>query len=215
MIIGTHVDDMFPLFNRQGRALRDKIFQTLQKHMTLEDKGTLSFALDTKIDRDAEAGVLKISQPVYISGLVQDYKQENASRPTPSSGTELSDDEMPQTEEEKQAAAKLPIRHLIGKLWWLTLVSRPDIQCALHKCALWQNKPSQFLWRKLGYIVQYLAGTQDLGLVYTSPGSLFSLENPLLSTMCDSSRGIFRPFWVFSGILDPPSFFKTTLLQSV
>jgi len=68
VIIGTHVDDMFPLFNREGRALRDKIFSFLGKHMTLENKGILSFALDTKIERDAEAGILKISQPTYIAG---------------------------------------------------------------------------------------------------------------------------------------------------
>jgi len=187
VIIGTHVDDMFPLFNREGRALRDKILATLQKHMTIDNKGTLSFALDTKIERDAEAGILKISQPVYLAGVVSEFNQENSFRRTPSSGPDLSEEDLPTTEEEKQAVAKLPVRNVIGRLWWLALISRPDIQCALHKCALWQNKPSRLLWRKLGYIVQYLAGTPNVGLVYKRPRLPFSKENPLLSAMCDSS----------------------------
>jgi len=189
LLLGTHVDDIFPLFNPEGRKLRDKIFSALQKKMTLENKGTLSFALDTKIERDAEAGILKISQPAYIAGIISDFNAENAlkSRDNPSSGPEISEEVLPQTDEEKQKASKLPIRNLIGRLWWLALVSRPDIVCALHKCAIWQNKPSLFLWRKLGHIVQYLAGTASLGLVYTRPKLPFSKENPLFSAMCDSS----------------------------
>ena len=111
VVIGVHVDDMFPLFNREGRALRDKIFNFLQKHMTLENKGIISFALDTKIERDAEAGILKISQPAYVAGIISDFNQENASRrDTPSSGAEISEEVLPKTEEEKQK----PIRNLIG-----------------------------------------------------------------------------------------------------
>ena len=105
MLIGTHVDDMFPLFNRPG-----------QKHMTVENKGILSFALDTKIERDAEKGILKISQPVYIAGIVQEFNRENPlkTRDTPSSGTTITEEILPQTEEEKEKVAKLPIRNLIG-----------------------------------------------------------------------------------------------------
>jgi len=153
---------MFVLCNPKGTALRKEIFSFLSEHMTLEDKGTISFALDTKIERDAEAGILKISQPVYIDGIIAEFNHENSNpRETPSSGVEIKEENLPKTEEEKQSAARLPIRNLIGRLWWLALVSRPDIQCALHKCSLWQNKPSTFLWRKLNYIVQYLAPNCD------------------------------------------------------
>jgi hypothetical protein len=57
-------------------------------------------------------------------------------------------------------AEKLPVRNLIGRLWWLALMTRPDIHCALHKCAVWQNKPSRALWKKLIQILKYLAGTR-------------------------------------------------------
>src|SRR5262249_18115977 len=59
------------------------------------------------------------------------------------------------------------------------------------------------LWRKLGYIVHYLAGTQHLGLVYTRPKLPFTKDDPLLSAMCDSSYGsekdnMSRVGWFFS-----------------
>ena len=155
--------------------------------MTSEDKGTISFALDTKIERDPEAGILKISQPVYIAGIISDFNHEKStSLQTPYSGPEVKEN-LPQTEQEKQDAARLPVRNLIGRLWWLALVSRPDIQCALHKCATWQNKPSTLLWKKLNHIVQYLIGTQHIGLIFSRPKLPFSEQNPLLTAMCDSS----------------------------
>src|SRR6185369_6932604 len=69
---------------------------------------------------------------------------------------EISEFDLPQTENEKEDVQKLPVRNVIGRLWWLALISRPDIQCALHRCAIWQNRPSQKLWKFLMHILQYL-----------------------------------------------------------
>ena len=41
--------------------------------MTVEIKGTLSFALDTCIQREREAGILKISQRAYIDNILKDF----------------------------------------------------------------------------------------------------------------------------------------------
>ena len=71
--------------------------------MQIENKGTLSFALDTKIERDAKRGILKISQRAYIENLVEEMGVENSlGRETPSSGQELCEEDLPQTEEEKR-----------------------------------------------------------------------------------------------------------------
>ena len=69
---------------------------------------------------------------------------------------ELTTEHIPKTQKEQQEVGQLPIRELIGGLWWVALVSRPDIICALHKCAKWQNKPSQKLWSHLIHILKYL-----------------------------------------------------------
>jgi hypothetical protein len=183
----THVDDLFPLFNEKGRNIRNKILGELRKKMEIDDKGTLSWALDTKIERDPEVGILKISQRPYIDSLLKEFSMQNANgRDTPAVQLEITEKDLPQTTEEKTEINKYPFQKLIGKLWWLALISRPDIHCALHKCAIWQNKPSKVLWRKLLHILQYLVRTKHYGLVYVRPPLPLSPEN-FLSAQSDSS----------------------------
>ena len=43
-IIGTHVDDIFPLYNTQGEKIRDRIFKRLQSHVEIDNKGEISYA---------------------------------------------------------------------------------------------------------------------------------------------------------------------------
>jgi hypothetical protein len=91
VVVGTHVDD-----NPEGRSLRDKIFSTLQAKMQLEDRGSLSFALDTKVERDPRKGLLKLSQRAYTEGLLKEYGVDNATPSrTPYVGKNLSDTDVP------------------------------------------------------------------------------------------------------------------------
>lgn len=147
--------------------------------MTVEEKGTLKFALDTKIER----GILKISQRAYTENLLKDFLPPGATpKETPASVGEISEGDLPKTTEEKEEVAKLPIRNLVGRLWWLALISRPDIQCALHRCAIWQNKPSFKLWKNILDIVRYLARTPHYGLVFVRPSG-----TEFLSAYCDAA----------------------------
>src|SRR5260221_9426513 len=56
-------------------------------------------------------------------------------RDTPATLTDITIEDLPKTPKEKQEATKMPVRNLIGRLWWLALTTRPDLACALHKCA--------------------------------------------------------------------------------
>jgi hypothetical protein len=69
LLLGTHVDDLFCLYTPGGQYLREKIVNTLKSKMTVEEKGELSFALDTRIQRDTTIGLLKLSQVEYTKNL--------------------------------------------------------------------------------------------------------------------------------------------------
>ena len=69
-------------------------------------------------------------------------------------------------DEDKEALSKLPIREIIGCCWWLAKMTRGDICFATQQVSRYQSKPSFKLWRQLMRIVAYLAGSQDVGLVY-------------------------------------------------
>ena len=167
-MVCTHVDDLFPLCNGPGKRLKDKIKAELEKHMTVEDKGELAWALDTRIQRDRFGGVLKISQEAYIKKLGGDYlapsRKETATPMVP--GFTIDEGDLPKSEEEKKKVSSLPVREVVGKLWWVALISRPDIIFATHYAAKWVNRPSEKLWVLLMRIVAYLDSTSHIGLCY-------------------------------------------------
>ena len=74
LFVGTHVDDIFSLFNPSGKFLRDRVLKALRGKMEIDDKGPLSFALDMRVQRDPERGILKLSQKQYIESLITEYK---------------------------------------------------------------------------------------------------------------------------------------------
>ena len=184
-IIGTHVDDIFPLYNKEGRKIRDRVFKKLEEKMEVENKGEIKYALDTCIERNVERGTLRISQENYIRNVIKEFKLEEAEgKDTPGPTCDITEADIPTTQEEKEKADLLPIRSAIGKLWWAALISRPDIICALHKCAAWQNKPSQKLWKHILWIIRYLKNTLTHAIVYKREEG--SLEN-MYVTFCDAS----------------------------
>jgi hypothetical protein len=122
--------------------------------------------------------------------------ENSRGRETPAVLKDISDDDLPKTEEGKKLAEKLPVRNVIGRLWWLALISRPDIYCALHKCAIWQNKPNDTLWSHLMDILKYLNNTRHIGIVFKRPENFFPRggvfhgggeDKIILSAVCDSN----------------------------
>ena len=65
LFLATHVDDLFPLYNTQAINIKNKILDTLKSKMEIDNRGIISFALDMKIERDVNKGILKISQTAY------------------------------------------------------------------------------------------------------------------------------------------------------
>ena len=61
-IVGTHVDDLFPLCNKEGVMIREKILKELRSHVEIDDKDDIEYALDTKVECDRESGELRIPQ---------------------------------------------------------------------------------------------------------------------------------------------------------
>ena len=183
-IVGTHVDDLFPLCNTEGEKIRDRIFKKLQSKMEIDNRGEITYALDTCIEADREKGVLRISQEAYIQRMIKEFNLQNAhGKDTPAPTTEISESDIPTKKEDVESVAELPIRNAIGKLWWAALVSRPDIICALHKCAAWQNKPSHKLWTHIIWIMKYLKNTITHAIVYKREENVKSM----FTAYCDAS----------------------------
>src|SRR6185437_296491 len=53
-----HVDDLFPLYNKEGKILVENLFKNLSKKIDIKNLGEISWALKTSIIRDRENGTL-------------------------------------------------------------------------------------------------------------------------------------------------------------
>ena len=93
----------FFLFNSNGKALRDKVLRVLRSKMEIEDKGELSFALDIRIQRNVQEGILKLSQRQYIEGLMKDYNITGV-RASPAPVDDLKDEDLPKTDAETDSS---------------------------------------------------------------------------------------------------------------
>lgn len=163
-LVATHVDDLFPLYNKPGVALRDSIFKQFQKYVEIDNLGPVSWALKTRIQRDSAKGILKISQEQFCKDFLSGV---NLGAPVPIPAVVSgSDVNMTQDDVLDDEIRDYPFQSDIGSMWWLANISRPDIFFAVHRCAVWQNRPSRKLWRWLQQIKRYLAGAAHLGIVY-------------------------------------------------
>ena len=162
--MATHVDDLFVLYNKPGLALRDAIFKQFQKYVEIDNLGPVSWALKTLIQRDHDKGIVKISQEQFCKDFLNGSNFGTpASIPAVVTGADVN---MTPDDVLDDEIRTYPFQSDIGSMWWLANISRPDIFFAVHRCAVWQNKPSRKLWRWLQQIKSYLAGTSHLGLVY-------------------------------------------------
>jgi hypothetical protein len=220
-IIGTHVDDLFVLCNSEGEKIRERILSTLRQKMEVDDRGEIKYALDTHIEADREEGVLRISQEKYINNMINEFNLQHAEgKETPAPLTEITEHDLPTTQDDIDSVAQLPIRNAIGKLWWAALISRPDITCALHKCAAWQNKPSHKLWRHILWIMKYLKHTIKYAIVYKRKRQ--DVYNSMYIAFCDASFATETNsrsrygyiFYVLGGLVSWTSVHTTRVLTS-
>ena len=101
-LAGVHVDDIFPLFNVQGKKFRDRLSQQFQKHVEIESLGEIAWALKTLIQRDRKAGILKISQEQFTRDYLKTTQFENktSSIPFAASGEDSNMEESDSLDEE-------------------------------------------------------------------------------------------------------------------
>ena len=70
--VGTHVDDLFVVYNLPGAKLKEELWKLLDRKLTIKDLGTAQWTLQMLIQRDPKAGKLKLSQESFINEVLDD-----------------------------------------------------------------------------------------------------------------------------------------------
>ena len=232
-VIGTHVDDLFPLYNQKGRVLRDRVFAELMKRVKVKNEGEAKWALKILIERDREKGILKISQGQFVREVLQRFGfVDSEGAPTPAfdqgPNAEMCEDDLPIDASEIAALlARYPVYEAVGCLWWLANISRPDIYFAVFQASQYVSKPSAKLWLWISRIFKYLRANPDRGLVYRRPvfedaERFIPSSVPLLQGDVDASFAdapgkrstLGQLYWFLGGVIDWKSKRSTRVLDS-
>lgn len=134
----------------------------LSSHFEIKDLGKANYCLGLEIVQNNDHIVLK--QSGYILGLLKQYgMHECNSAITPSEISGRLNDLCVYD----ALGSEYPYRELIGALMYLSVATRLDIANTLSRLAQHVNKPQKCHWVAAKRLLRYLAGTANIGLVFT------------------------------------------------
>ena len=115
-----------------------------------------------------------MGQEHYVQRILERFNMqhcEGRSTPLPS-GLKLNSSMCPNTDEEREAMAKVPYREAIGCLMYLMLSTRPDIAGAVQQLSRFGANPGPQHWEAAKHVFRYLQQTKSLKLTFRRQGGL-------------------------------------------
>ena len=129
----------------------------------IEDKSTINDYLGvnfTYLDEET----IELTQPQLIQQIIEDSKimQKKFVPPqVPAKSSQI----LQRHKDSKPHDRKWHYRSIIGKLNYLEKSTRPDIAYAVHQCARFSSDPKIEHAQAVEYLIKYLEGTKDKGIV--------------------------------------------------
>lgn len=140
----------------------------------MKDLGKAELILGIRVtQRD---GSIKLDQEAFIEKMLKKFNMSDCKTTT----TPLVTGQ--QLERGIEQMQSLPYRELIGSLMYAAVCTRPDIAFAVSYLSQFNNCYDEEHWRSAKYVLRYLKGTKNTGLVYTKTGSF-------LEGFADASHG--------------------------
>lgn len=165
-IIAAHVDDCTITGSNPG-AMK-KVKENLNKRYKLTDLGPLTWLLGISIKRDRKARTISLSQEGYIDIILSRCNFTNMSpRASPmDANVNLSIDQCPKTETDRDQMSNVPYRKCLGMLMWANVATRPEISFAVSRLAQFSENPGPEHWEAVKRVFRYLKGTKNFVLTY-------------------------------------------------
>ena len=177
----TSVDDI--LIASDSKIESDRATDEINSKFRITDSGNAEWILGCRITRCRTRRLLMIDQAQFVSTILREFQMEhcNAVR-TPCPKTRLTSDMCPQNDLERDAAASLPYRALVGKCMYLSTCTRPDISYAVRELARFMSNYGRRHYDAAKHLLRYLKGTISRGIIYGDCTDL----TPSFRAFCDS-----------------------------
>jgi hypothetical protein len=140
----------------------------------LTDLGKARQIVGLEIERDLDAGTLKISQTQYVKKILERFRMAD-SHPC---GSPLDPNvKLIKTPEDKQY--DIPeYQAAIGSLMYTAIGTWPDISFAVQTLSQFMSNPNPTHWTAVKRVFRYLNGTRNLGITYGTGGDADWGTNP-------------------------------------
>uniref|UniRef100_A0A803NSH5 Reverse transcriptase Ty1/copia-type domain-containing protein n=1 Tax=Cannabis sativa TaxID=3483 RepID=A0A803NSH5_CANSA len=152
-----YVDDM--LIASKSMNEIDKVKRLMHKEFEMKD---------IEIERERKKRTLKLSQSSYTAKILEKFGFDDV-KPvsTPlSQQFRLSCSQTSITDEECNYIETIPYTGVLGSIMYIMVCTRPDICHGVSVESRFMSKPEQEHWRVVKWIMRYLKGTINTGLVY-------------------------------------------------
>ncbi|KAH9801638.1 hypothetical protein KPL71_001098 [Citrus sinensis] len=161
-----YVDDM--LLASKDRSEIKKLKDLLNAEFEMKDLGCAKRILGMDIIRNRAAGTIFVSQERYILKVLDRFDMLDAkSVQTPlGSQFKLSKMQAPVTDQDKSLMSEVPYAQAVGSLMYAMVCTRADIAYAVSLVSRFMSDPGKEHWDAVKWIMRYLRGTPDHGLLY-------------------------------------------------
>ncbi|KAH9782268.1 hypothetical protein KPL71_008823 [Citrus sinensis] len=136
------------------------------------DLGEAKKILSVELIRNRRNGTLILSQQNYIRKVLERFEMGKA-KPVQTpllAHFKLSSQQCLKTDAERSEASSIPYSSAVGCLMYAMVLTRPDLSYAVSVVSRYMANPGKEHWRDVMWILRYLNGTINYGLIYRTDG---------------------------------------------
>nr|GEV37974.1 hypothetical protein [Tanacetum cinerariifolium] len=140
----------------------------LKKEFDMKELGEAKKILGMEIVRDRSRKILRVSQFGYVSKILNNFRIDNEKSVKMTFGGhfKLSLKDCPVRDCDVERMSKVSYANAVGSLMYLMVYTRPDIAYAVSVVSRHLANPGKNHWEAVKWILKYLRGTANVGLVY-------------------------------------------------
>nr|GEX68753.1 retrotransposon protein, putative, Ty1-copia subclass [Tanacetum cinerariifolium] len=164
--LSLYVDDM--LIACKSKAEIGFTKSLLKKEFDMKELREANKILGMEIFRDRSRKILRVSQSGYVSKILNNFRIDNGKLvKMPLGGHfKLPLKDFPVRDCDVERMSKVPYANAVGSLTYLMVCTRPDIMYAISVVSRYLANPGKNHWEAVKWILKYLRGTANVGLVY-------------------------------------------------
>ncbi|GJU44662.1 retrovirus-related pol polyprotein from transposon TNT 1-94 [Tanacetum coccineum] len=140
----------------------------LKKEFYMKELGEAKKILGMEIVRDRSRKILRVSQSWYVSKILNTFRIDNGKSVKMPLGRhfKLSLKDCPVRDCDVEMMSKVPYANAVGSLMYMMVCTSPGTACAISVVSRYLANPSKNHWEEVKWILKYLRGTANVGLVY-------------------------------------------------